>query len=89
MTARARPLSSRTSARYLQTFATTLRKLSYDGPLAAQVSFDDVAGVSLGIGLPYVAPHRHPIEEASIRGRLWHYSTPQELIGRPGRSSSR
>jgi hypothetical protein len=66
---------------YLQVFAVALREVNYDGPVAAQVSFDHTRGVSLGIGHPHVAPFRHPIEEPSIRGRLWHFAEPQDLLG--------
>jgi hypothetical protein len=65
---------------YLQAFAVALRELNYEGAVAAQISFDHTRGVNLGIGHPYVAPSRHPIDEPNVRGRLWHFSEPQELL---------
>lgn len=65
---------------YLQLFGVALGALGHDGPVAAQVSFDHTRGVNLGIGMPYVAPVRHPIEAPSVRGRLWHFPERFELI---------
>jgi hypothetical protein len=56
---------------YLQAFAVALGKLGYDGPVAAQVSFENTRGVSLGIARDRWVPTVHPIEESSIRGDIW------------------
>jgi hypothetical protein len=69
---------------YLQAFAVSLRDLDYAGPVAAQVSFDHTRGVSLGIGHEYIAPLQHPIGEPSVRGQLWHFSEPHELLAASG-----
>jgi hypothetical protein len=69
---------------YLQAFGVALGELGYDGPVAAQVSFDHTRGVNLGIGYQYVAPFRHPIEESSISGRLWRFDQRGELVDNAG-----
>ncbi len=70
---------------YLQAFGVALGELSYDGPVAAQVSFDHTRGVTLGIAHPYVAPLVHPIEEPYVRGQLWRFPERAELVANAGR----
>jgi hypothetical protein len=67
---------------YLQFFGVALGSLGYDGPVAAQISFDHTRGVNLGIGHPYVAPAQHPIEAPYVRGSLWRFAEPVEVIDR-------
>jgi hypothetical protein len=69
---------------YLQAFAVALGALGYDGPVAAQVSFEHTRGVNLGIARDRLALDLHPIEEPFIRGELWH-GLLRDLLGAAGR----
>jgi hypothetical protein len=55
---------------YLQAFAVALEQVGYDGPVAAQVSFENTRGVRLGVQ-PEYALGLHPIDEDHIRGDVW------------------
>jgi hypothetical protein len=70
---------------YLQTFGVALGELGYEGPVAAQVSFDHTRRVRLGIAREYVTPFVHPIEDPYIRGDLWHLPNRDELLDDAGR----
>jgi hypothetical protein len=56
---------------YLQAFGVALGALGYEGAVAAQVSFDHLHGVTLGIARERLVLDQHPIDEAVIRGELW------------------
>lgn len=63
---------------YLQAFAVALGELCYDGPVAAQVSFEHTRGVILGVERDRdVDPH--PIERPSISGDVWTGERPDLL----------
>lgn len=55
---------------YLQAFAVSLRALDYDGPVAAQISFDDLRGTSLGVR-DFEFDGLRPIAENVVRGEIW------------------
>lgn len=69
---------------YLQAFAVALGTLGYDGPVAAQVSFDNTRGVTLGVSRSRDLRGLHPIEEDRVRGELWRGSR-EELVDAAGR----
>lgn len=56
---------------YLQGFAVALGELGYDGPVGAQVSFDNLRGVRLGVARDRDV-NLHPIDIDVIRSPLWH-----------------
>jgi hypothetical protein len=68
---------------YLQAFAVALGRLGYDGPTAAQVSFENTHGVSLGVARERLALTLHPIEDQSIRGGIWR-GRPSDLLDAAG-----
>lgn len=69
---------------YLQAFAVALGELGYEGPVAAQVSFDDTRNVMLGVARDRDLPNLHRIEAEYVRGQLWRL-TRQELLDEAGR----
>ncbi len=70
---------------YLQAYGVALGELGYDGPVAAQVSFDHTRGVNLAISRAVVTPFLQPIEEPFIHGRLWRFPERAELLDSAGR----
>lgn len=55
---------------YLQAFAVALAQLGYEGPVAAQVSFDSLRNVRLLLARGH-GPESYPIRESQVRGQLW------------------
>jgi Putative DNA-binding domain len=55
---------------YLLAFAIALRRLGYEGPVAAQVSFEHTRGTRILVG-PRRGAGMHAIEEEHIRGQVW------------------
>jgi hypothetical protein len=68
---------------YLQAFAIALERVGYDGPVAAQVTFENTRGVRLRVG-PEYAHRLHPIDEDHIRGDIWRGER-AELLDAAGR----
>jgi hypothetical protein len=68
---------------YLQAFGVALGELGYDGPVAAQVSFDHTRAVNLGVSRERGLFNLHPIRDERIRGRLWRLNR-DELIAQAG-----
>jgi hypothetical protein len=69
---------------YLQAFGVALGELGHHGAVATQVNFEHTRGVSLGFGHRFAAPFRHPIVEPYIRGQLWRFHQPDELLDNAG-----
>ena len=68
---------------YLQAFGVALGELGYEGPVAAQASFDHTQGVNLGVSRDRGLFNLHPIGIDRIRGRLWRLER-DELIAQAG-----
>ncbi|MGO9490377.1 MAG: hypothetical protein ACLQBB_15300 [Solirubrobacteraceae bacterium] len=56
---------------YLQAFALALKLLGYDGPVAAQVRFENTRGVTVPVTPGRWQPSMHPIEVAQVFGNIW------------------
>jgi hypothetical protein len=67
---------------YLVAFAVALGELGYEGPVAAQVSFEHVHGTRLAVGWEH-GRRLHPITEDHVRGEVWQGER-QELFENAG-----
>jgi hypothetical protein len=68
---------------YLQAFAVALGQLGYDGPVGAQVSFENLRGVQLGVAADRDV-NLHPIDVDVIQSPLWRGER-ADLAGASGR----